>query len=565
MSESWMFKVPLLIASALCNMLFALLFFILRRKAQNDILTKSQKWGLSLLGAVFLINALEIAGYAVLIFTTRGKYAYDDFQSFPLKYRIVLDLMHANSIVILGFGAVFPRPIFEWKRMMLIIGGVVTATFLVITVRVVAGNYREFSLLYLLSVYMFPIIWFRWCASERSDLCRKTLSLLSWGFIFGPMSQCFMNQFLVLRKGDLPDLTGDITLWLVMITSSLIAYDLWSHRQKWGSAERLNAVMLGLSVLAGFSLGAVIPFRGMPEVTWATNSPLSVFFILVNDSCWMLLRPILFSLALLRYQLFGTEVRAGVYFRLVGWACVLSIVTAMVQLAVLDAETTIQVGTACATALAGAYPIWLLVDRGMARLLPLGGRESEFKMSEKRDTYLISLQTAVVGGAVADSGDMSALGNLRKKLGISDREHNLMLTFFPKPDKPVTTTDVQELFLILQDGRLLAHAGKMGGDKELVAGMLSAIRGFVEEGLQGGSKELDAVKYGDYTLVMESEGKVVLAALVLGPESPDVRVLLRDTLAEAMRLRGDALKKWDGGSDKLKGLPELLGKALAPA
>jgi len=53
--------------------------------------------------------------------------------------------------------------------------------------------------------------------------------------------------------------------------------------------------------------------------------------------------------------------------------------------------------------------------------------------------------------------------------------------------------------------------------------------------------------------------------LVLGPETPDVRVAQRDLLAETQRSYGRVLEEWDGGTVQLKGLPELLSKALTPS
>jgi hypothetical protein len=533
------------------------MFIYLRLKTASNIITKSQRWGLTLLGAIFMINVMIILLYLSVNET------YNDF-----ILRVIVDLQNFCSVLTIMFCMVFPRPVSDWMRMKKILLAVALTGGLFIGITIATGYASELvlSILHIIAWFLFPISWFWHSRTERSEPNRMILSILGWGFVFQPILDG------VFVRAYQWTFTGPITLYDIMrafyggmeflcglVVIGIIILTLWERRGMWATADRLNLFFffcLSLFLAGNYSL-----YPG----TVPSESAYASLISFVSSSSWAFMRPILLAIGLLRYQLFGTEVRGDAVLRGIFWISGLGFVGAVLQGVLVGGDIIIRALWSGLAICLAAYPMYIGTKRLVSKLLPLSGGETKTSMAERRNSYLLGLQTAVADGRIGDEGDARALLDLRRKLGISDREHELLLTFFPKSDRGSDGGRVQELFLILQDGRLLAHAGKTGGDKELVAGMLSAIRGFVEEGLQGGSKELDAVKYGDYTLVMESERKVVLAALVLGPESPDVRVLLRDTLAEAMRLRGDVLEKWDGGSDKLKGLPELLGKALAPA
>ena len=554
MIDTMIFYISLLLACGLMNLLFGAILLFLRIKATPEILTKSQRWGLSLLGILFLVNAAIIWISAAI-------------QEGGPRFVVVIwsDMQTLSSVLILMFGLVYPRPVAGWRNLPNVLSLTAAAGVAAVGIPIALGRSSDLSLnvLQVIAWFLVPLSWFWHCRVERSAANRAILTILGWGFVLQAILDGFYIRFFSMAFPQISyfDLIRGAVAGMEYIcgvaTVGVVLLVLWERRGKWALAERLHIAFLMLL------LTLVILDIYMGPLSWWALGPWGAIVTFVISDTWMFVRPLLLSVGLLRYQLFGTEVRGDSLLRGLMWASILGFVGALVQGFITGEGYGLRLFAALGVILVMAYPVLLAMRRMVSKLLPLSGGEAGARMSERRDAYLLGLQTAVVGGGIDDEKDERTLKNLRQKLGISDREHELLLTFFPKSGRDVKKEQIQELFLILQDGRLLAHAGKMGGDKELVAGMLSAIRGFVEEGLQGGSKELDAVKYGDYTLVMESERKVVLAALVLGPESPDVRVLLRDTLAEAMRLRGDVLEKWDGGSDKLKGLPELLAKALS--
>jgi hypothetical protein len=280
-----------------------------------------------------------------------------------------------------------------------------------------------------------------------------------------------------------------------------------------------------------------------------------------------MIRPALFSYVILRFQIFGPKLKIDrpIAF-ILGGASTLLVVT-MVQRFLWGLGPQMLAGAVIVLTLVLFFPIWKLSERVVRRFLPLTGSERA-TMIEKRAKYLISLQTAVVDGNIDVKRDELALERQRKILGISKREHTLLMDSFAEREKKgLTKEKVDEVFLVHFDGRLLVHVEKKvegkgkGKDKDIVAGMLVAIRDYVKEGLRSGSGKgtvLDSIRYGNYSLVIETESKLVLAAVVKGPGSPELRQDLQDQLKLIWRRHGRVLDAWDGNMDKIEGAKLIL-------
>jgi len=561
MADELSFFMAAYIATASCNILFCLLFFALRIRATPGILTKSQRWGLTLMGVLFFVNSIEIIAIiaAALIYPVN---AVTSNSELDYLVRVWKHLANLSYFLVLALGSVFPRPIMPWTKLryimlMLGLGGFVVVDLALVKGIPVNEPWLDFGVM-----LIFPLIWLYWGIKERSEQSRMVLTILTWGFLLTPFAQIVKDEYVVATiRGFGASSYGDGYFLMILLVVSMVAISLWTRRKKWEMPEYTNLAFLLTAFLLGIVVGAssyttiigmVMPVHGIGDL------PLALAVFLVFSGGWMLIRPFLLSIGLLRYQLFGSEIKADVWLNYLNWAIYEMLLGALVQGFIYDVDLATRLGAAAVVMLVAAYPMLKLVQKINRKLLPLSGGEARATMADTRTAYLMGLQTAVVKGEIADEYDFFALKNLRKRLSISDREHQLMISYFPKPARTDGKSEIQELFLILSDGRLVAHAGQLGGEMELVAGMLTAIRGFVKEGLSGGKRELDTVKYGDYTLMMESEEKIVLAALVRGPETTDIRVRLRDTLGEATRLRGDVLRKWDGDTEKVAGLKELL-------
>lgn len=106
---------------------------------------------------------------------------------------------------------------------------------------------------------------------------------------------------------------------------------------------------------------------------------------------------------------------------------------------------------------------------------------------------------------------------------VSEAELILAATDAPK---------VLEVFLVERfSGLLLAHAAKKENfDKEAVAGMLTAIKSFVEDAFQRPNEELDYIAYGSAKILVQNYPKYYIAALVEGSISANERYLLEQRL-----------------------------------
>jgi OOP family OmpA-OmpF porin len=110
---------------------------------------------------------------------------------------------------------------------------------------------------------------------------------------------------------------------------------------------------------------------------------------------------------------------------------------------------------------------------------------------------------------------------------------------------------VEQVFLIhRRTGLLLQHvSGKSAAvsDADMVSGMLTAIRDFVQDSFGGGNEQsLDSFKVGELTVRIEQGPEAVLAAVVRGNAPPELRVVLSEA-TEAIHLeQAEALAAFEG-------------------
>lgn len=110
---------------------------------------------------------------------------------------------------------------------------------------------------------------------------------------------------------------------------------------------------------------------------------------------------------------------------------------------------------------------------------------------------------------------------------------------------------IEEIFVIEHhSGILLGSASRQNTiDLDMIAGMLTAIRSFVEDAFQRGEQQLESIRYETFTILLENFHNYYIAAAVSGAMSEKERGQLSDDLmkfAEA-ELKMN-LKKKDGSS-----------------
>lgn len=129
---------------------------------------------------------------------------------------------------------------------------------------------------------------------------------------------------------------------------------------------------------------------------------------------------------------------------------------------------------------------------------------------------------------------------------------------------------VEQVFLIeRQSGLLLQHvrAGDIGvQDADMVSGMLTAIRDFVGDSFRVSDQaSLDAFQVGDLAVWIEQGPRAVIAAVIRGAPTQDLRRALQDAL-EAIHLRlADALDAFQGDASPFEAARPALDACLQTA
>ncbi|MDM8519233.1 SH3 domain-containing protein [Anaerolineales bacterium HSG6] len=115
---------------------------------------------------------------------------------------------------------------------------------------------------------------------------------------------------------------------------------------------------------------------------------------------------------------------------------------------------------------------------------------------------------------------------------------------------------VQEVFLIHRESGLLIHHFSRdpdnAEDRDLVSGMLTAIRDFAREAFgRGSSGELGSIEYESKNIILEAGGAAYLAVVIDGTEPQGFREQMRAVLFSLHKQHYESLKEFDGGDEKL--------------
>jgi hypothetical protein len=130
-----------------------------------------------------------------------------------------------------------------------------------------------------------------------------------------------------------------------------------------------------------------------------------------------------------------------------------------------------------------------------------------------------------------------------------------------------TPTEIEDIFLLYHDGRLISHHTrrlKPDVDSAIVGGMLTAVQNFIQESFAteeegGGIKTLE---YGKVKILIERGVQLYMAAVISGEEPSRLRDKMRLTLTRIWDSYKDQLKQWDGSMTKIKGINGLLRRMI---
>ncbi|MGY3791753.1 cell envelope biogenesis protein OmpA [uncultured Aquimarina sp.] len=114
-----------------------------------------------------------------------------------------------------------------------------------------------------------------------------------------------------------------------------------------------------------------------------------------------------------------------------------------------------------------------------------------------------------------------------KAQGISDGD--LAISDYAKPR-------LIQMFVVEKDsGLLIADYSPLSDgtiDKDMVAGMLTAIKGFVEDAFQGGNQNLETIEYELYTIHIQNFYSYYIAAVISGAYNIMFKEVLEDQIIE---------------------------------
>jgi hypothetical protein len=123
-------------------------------------------------------------------------------------------------------------------------------------------------------------------------------------------------------------------------------------------------------------------------------------------------------------------------------------------------------------------------------------------------------------------------------------------------EKPI----IDEVYLIYNDGRLIAHQSKSlrpDMDEYVLSGMLKAIQEFVKDSLAC-EGSLGGLDYGERRIMIELGCHATLALVITGKETTTLREEMKRTLEKIQGLYAGVIEDWDGEVKHFKDVTKYL-------
>jgi parallel beta-helix repeat protein len=127
--------------------------------------------------------------------------------------------------------------------------------------------------------------------------------------------------------------------------------------------------------------------------------------------------------------------------------------------------------------------------------------------------------------------------------------------------------EIQDIFLVFNDGRLVTHmtgGGEVSDmDQDILASMLTAIQDFVKESLASREvSSLDEMKYGGMNILIERGIFAYLSVVISGNVTNKLKDEMKETLRNVERKYATILEGWDGDNKKLADLEDELNMLI---
>jgi hypothetical protein len=562
--------------AAVFNLAISMMMFYLRFKGRSENYTKSQLWALSILACLFLLNSVIIVHVVVHQMDTNLGLNWKRWWF----WLIWSDCVVFTSALLLLFGLVYPRPVMEWRRLRWLVIFVIGLGILAVILEsfndhsewMVFLEINRIHLYQYFAIYIPVFIWLGEYSRQPSRESRMIYTILIWGFLFlyisSDVAAIFYNS--IMR-------TYFLSYRLVYIGLSVLAlirmgHALWMNRKRWSAPETMNLVLLGAAVLIGVITGV---WGGNPEWTLAGNRiTISLLLgFLHYHAGWMLLRPVLFSYGLLRYRLMGSQVKPERALATLIAILAATFVGILIVNILYPLLGPVSIIVAIVVGVVLLVPFWKASERLVFKYVVRLENVEAMSMRRRRNIYLMGLQTAVFRGRIHDERDYKAIKNLKEELGITDREHDLLLESISMHEASrIPEKNVEEVYIIHKHGLLISHYKSETreadeDDSDVFAGMFTAITEFVQETMkkgEEGGKTTDTIDYGPATMAIERDQNVLMAALITGVDDLELRQLMRDTLAEINeKWKNSLTADWNGDLDAVRGIEKVLREFVA--
>lgn len=575
------YSLPANVFGFIFNILLTFLILYLRYKNENSPLTQSQRWGLTLLGYLYLSNSLLVL--CVVILTVIPPSA-DPFVNRTVGW-LTDDFNQLASLFLLGFGLVYPRPVARWdllRRILVFIGVLLVLLLLVQDTTLAHGNitvfgaqFRLISIFYNFAIFIPIFLWLPQYERQSSSEMRMVLSMMIWGYLLYFSSQTLGGLAASLETFHV---VSDDYVWMGVLTTIALIYlarILYLRLGRWTAAEKMNLFFIIISMIMATAYYSVQVFA-KPGADIVKDPFLAQFNFLISSGTWVLVRSTLFLIGLIRYQFFGPNVRADRAFVIMLDLLLASgiFVLLFFNLMVIDVG-----GALLVSLVAAVVVVWLCrgyITVQVNRLLPMIGGSKTASLAERRTTYMAGLQSAVVAGEISDPSDLDVLRQLRKDLRVSDREHELLMAGLAKEKPPTEEQEVEEVYLFHKGGTLLGYVlrhekGTQDARKDMMVTMFTAVREFSKDALKKGVDYVGAIDYGFTVLIIEIEQEVALGVILRGKDNPQIRQRMRDTLRKINKGYSEAISAMVKGEmkgpaqakERLKGLEEMLRDILS--
>lgn len=136
----------------------------------------------------------------------------------------------------------------------------------------------------------------------------------------------------------------------------------------------------------------------------------------------------------------------------------------------------------------------------------------------------------------------------------------------PKEETPrrpgeVDFFNINEVFLIYWDGRMISHASSKDTsdiDQDIMSSMLIAIRNFVKDSFKSEDAALRTFSFSKYTVVIEKGNYLYLAAVVEGVPPPQLPPIMRRVMERVEISYAGVIEEWDGQDAHFKDADKML-------